>query len=467
MVDEGIANLDLQTLQVIKKSMDKELIFIVENDRNTADILFNHNQLDNEFSLGIFPDSEAMLEQLHFNPCIIFLSYELKDLKQQETLDKIHAYKADLPIVFLSSSKNYPEAIKLAYSYAFDVIVKDQNLKYNFDKVIFNWRRFARLRDENSDFRERSLEAYKIKKCFPGVSQENIIVNRLIKKASTNLSPLLLSSEMGFDLPEVARYIHYNSPHSDLPIDCIDLRRLTAAQARTAILRFGRSDFELPKDVGTMNTYANTGTLVIQHFELMETSMQQRFYENFSSTKSKQSAKDTLPNARFILTTEEELEKWAERGKIHLELLTLLSRTHIHIPALSERPEDISELAQSIMTQLNSENPGKEKELSTAAMNKLSDYPFPLNITELKNVIRQGYQQSDLLIDSVNIQFSEGPPLPENFTWETSLDEYFRFFAKVYLKRYRDDVVLTAKKLKIGKSTLYRKLEQWMIRTKS
>lgn len=94
--------------------------------------------------------------------------------------------------------------------------------------------------------------------------------------------------------------------------------------------------------------------------------------------------------------------------------------------------------------------------LSNAAKTKLQQYNFPGNIRELKAIIdlacvmcdNQIITDTDITINSVSQQ--------QTFTnMEKSLREYNADIITFYLKKYNSNVVEVAKRLDIGKSSIY------------
>ena len=108
-----------------------------------------------------------------------------------------------------------------------------------------------------------------------------------------------------------------------------------------------------------------------------------------------------------------------------------------------------------------------KKTLSPEAQQKLLSYSFPGNVRELKSIMELAVVMSD----SENI-------LPEHITLnattsindllnkETTLQEFENQIIQHYLDKYNGDVLLVAKKLDIGKSTIYRMIQNGELRNK-
>ncbi|MBO9131148.1 sigma 54-interacting transcriptional regulator [Bacillus sp. 165] len=99
----------------------------------------------------------------------------------------------------------------------------------------------------------------------------------------------------------------------------------------------------------------------------------------------------TMPikiNVQIIAATNKKLEKMVEKGVFREDLFYRLNVIPIHIPALRERPEDISVLAFHFLQQLN-EKYNKHYHFTSDALNLLEFHSWPGNVRELQNMIER------------------------------------------------------------------------------
>jgi len=98
--------------------------------------------------------------------------------------------------------------------------------------------------------------------------------------------------------------------------------------------------------------------------------------------------------------------------------------------------------------------------LSESAIEKLKKYPYPGNIRELKAIIElASVLSNDDVIDESNINFNSAHGTSDFLIEEDTLQGYIRKIIKYYLQKHNDNVLLVAKKLDIGKSTIYRMIK--------
>lgn len=448
--------------------MEKELIFVVDHDLFYTERLKSLILLDPNFAFESFQSWQSLSENLIRNPSIIFLAYQLSDISYQDALNAISSYNSDISVIILLNAADSSEASVLTRRESIGLLIKDQSLKYYYPQVVSFVRIANKLRKENSVFREKSSEPYKANRYLQGNSDLTVLANRQISKAAANTFPVLLNAEMGFDLEETARYIHYNSALSKTPFESINLKQLTPAATKSVLIQMARSISGGEKEeISESGPSSINATLMLRHIEKLDSLHQEMLLDALSSKKTEHHNNEVFPRARYIFSTEENLELWCAKKKFHPGLYDVIMRYQIAIPPLSSISEDIPFIARHYLTELADAEKSATKEITIAAMEKLSSYPYPGNLAELKSILSRAYHLSGPIIDATQISFSETPMLPDFSDWNTTLDEYNRYITKIYLKKYNNDVVGVAKILNIGKSTLYRNLDRWMIKIKT
>ena len=118
-------------------------------------------------------------------------------------------------------------------------------------------------------------------------------------------------------------------------------------------------------------------------------------------------------------------------------------------------------LAKHFIDEYCSENEIGKLSLSPSAQNKMLKYPWPGNIRELKAVVELSCVMTDSnMIEDEHITFNSSGSIDTLLQTEMPLREYTNRIVKYYLDKYNQDVVTVAKKLNIGKSTIYRMLQE-------
>ena len=126
-----------------------------------------------------------------------------------------------------------------------------------------------------------------------------------------------------------------------------------------------------------------------------------------------------------------------------------------------ERGNDILLLAQAFLDRFTNQNGMGKMSIAKLAKNKLMEYSYPGNVRELKAIMElAAVLANDQIIQEEDIQFNSIQREAGFLTQELTLEAYKNLIIKSFLDKYNDDVMLVAKKLDIGKSTIYRMLKE-------
>ena len=165
-------------------------------------------------------------------------------------------------------------------------------------------------------------------------------------------------------------------------------------------------------------------------------------------------------DVRVIVATNRDLAEMVRRGKFREDLYYRLLGLPIELAPLRERGHDVMVLTKYFLDTFSKENGFGEVQISTEAQAKLSSYLFPGNIRELKAVVELAVVMctGGVILDS-DVQFNSTSDISELFTKEKSLREYQISIILHFMNKYNRDIDLVAQKLNIGKSTIYRMIQ--------
>ena len=123
------------------KTKSKIKLFLVDDDAlflKSLEIEFLEHA---DFDIETFPTGELCIENLSHKPDLIILDYHLDGIDKtamngMDTLDKIKAFNADIPVVMLSSQDKIEVAVSCIHHKAFDYIVKSETAFMRLQKTI-------------------------------------------------------------------------------------------------------------------------------------------------------------------------------------------------------------------------------------------------------------------------------------------------------------------------------------------
>jgi DNA-binding NtrC family response regulator len=165
-------------------------------------------------------------------------------------------------------------------------------------------------------------------------------------------------------------------------------------------------------------------------------------------------------NSRFVVATHKNLMDEVKKKTFREDLYYRLYGLQIKLPPLRERGNDILLLAKHFIESFCRENKIETKKLSPEAHQKLLSYHFPGNVRELKSLVELAtVMASEKDIYAKDILLGEENLIADLLNTELTLEEYNKKIIFHFLQKHDNNVVLVAKKLDIGKSTIYRMLK--------
>jgi two-component system, OmpR family, response regulator len=126
-------------------------LFLVDDDAVFLKLLEIELLKHADFSVEIYATGELCITHLAHHPDLIVLDYHLNGIDKYalngiETLDKIKAFNADIPVLMLSSQDNMAIALDCMVHHAFDYMMKNKTTYAQLPQVIatiFNYRKMV------------------------------------------------------------------------------------------------------------------------------------------------------------------------------------------------------------------------------------------------------------------------------------------------------------------------------------
>lgn len=166
-------------------------------------------------------------------------------------------------------------------------------------------------------------------------------------------------------------------------------------------------------------------------------------------------------DVRVISATHKDLAEEVKGGRFREDLYYRLLGLPITLPPLRERNNDVILIAKYFLDQFTKDNQMQRFKISAEAQAKLLQYPFPGNIRELKSIIElAAVMATDQEIKAQDISFNSSTRIESFLYQEMSMQDYMYRIIRHFLNKYDDNVLEVARRLDIGKSSLYRYLKE-------
>ncbi len=442
-------------------------IFIVEDDPLYVKIVRYVAEMDSECEVFVFTNGKECLDNLHLNPTIISLDYSLPDMNGEEVIKKIKAYNKEIDVIILSGQKDISVAVTLLRNGAYDYIEKGEDTKemliHTFQKLKSNIRLLRKveiLRDElhrKYSFKHANSDQ---SKALNGNSKAMQNVFRLMEKAIKNNITVSITGETGTGKEMVAKSIHYNSSFKKGNFVAVNVSAIPNELLESELFGYEKGAFTgaNARKIGQFEM-ANEGTLFLDEIAEMDINLQAKLLRAIQEREIQRiGGNSTIPfSARIIVATHRNLSQEVVAGNFREDLYYRLLGLPIELPPLRERGNDVLILMRQFLNEFAKNNNLENYILTKAAKQKLMNYSFPGNVRELKAIIElSAVMCENNTIDENDIVFNS-PKKAENFlSQEMTLKEYNNQIIQHFLNKYDSDVIKVARKLNMGKSTIYR-----------
>lgn len=434
-------------------------IFLVEDDPFFGETLKYHLNLNPDFDIHLFPTGKECISNLYLKPDIVCLDFGLPDISGDRLLKRIQETNNKIPIIVISGQEEIEVAVNFLKSGAEDYIVKSPHTKDLLWNSINKIKENLSLVNEVEDLKEQLEQKFSFEKTIIGNSDAiRGVFNKINKAINTNIN-VSISGETGTGKEVIAKAIHYNSDRKNKPFIAVNMAAIPKELMESEFFghEIGAFTGANSRHIGKFEQ-ADGGTIFLDEIAELDLNLQSKLLRVLQEREVVRLGGTTKIkfNSRLIIASHKELSQEVKKGNFREDLFYRIIGLPIELPPLRERGNDTLLLSKYFIDLFTKDNKMKAITLSKSAKDKILKYSFPGNIRELKSVIDLACVMCDgkeILPD--DLTFSSINTTPFFMSEEKSLKEYTIEIILYYLKKNNNDVVKTAKKLDIGKSTIY------------
>lgn len=439
-------------------------IFVVEDDFMYQRMIKYVMELNPDHEVHVFSSGQECLQQLHLQPDIISLDYTLPDMTGEEVLEKIKKFNEEIIVVILSGQQDISTAVKLLKEGAYDYITKDEETKDRLLNTLSHIKKHLNLQKEVAHLRTQLNTKYQFDNSIIGTSKAMQRIFQLLEKAVKTNITVSVTGETGTGKEVVANAIHHNSNRKKGPFVAVNMSAIPKELLESELFGYEKGAFTgaNTRKKGQFEL-ADKGTLFLDEIGDMDMNIQAKMLRAIQEREVRRVGGEVAVkfDVRIIIATHKDLAEEVRKGNFREDLYYRLLGLNVKLPPLRERGNDIVLLAQHFLNDFAKKNQLGKMAFSKAAKSKLLAYAFPGNVRELKAIIDlSAVMAMDKIIEEDDIQFNSIRKEAGFLTQEMSMEEYKHRIIHFYLDKYDKDVLLVAKKLDIGKSTIYRMLKE-------
>jgi DNA-binding NtrC family response regulator len=434
-------------------------IFLIEDDPFFGETLKYHLKLNPDYEVHLFQTGKECLTHLYLKPDIICLDFGLPDISGDKLLKKIIESNNSIPIIIISGQEEIEVAVDFLKSGARDYIVKNSHTKDLLWNSIVKIRENLQLVNKVEELTEQLEQKFSFEKTIIGQSEAiKSVFNKINKALNTNIN-VSITGETGTGKEVVAKAIHYNSDKKNKPFIAVNMAAIPKELVESEFFGHEKGAFTGAenKRIGKFEQ-ADGGTIFLDEIAELDLNLQSKLLRVLQEREViRLGGKDPIKfNARLIIATHKDLVQEVKKGAFREDLYYRIIGLPIELPPLRERGNDKLLLAKYFIDLFVKENKLGALSITKETKEKLAKYAFPGNIRELKSVIDLACVMCDgKEISPDDLTF---PSINDNsffLSEEKTLKEYSSEIILHYLQKNNNDVIKTAKKLDIGKSTIY------------
>jgi len=328
---------------------------------------------------------------------IVILDFNLPEMDGIEVLKKIKNIYPEIEVIMITGFGNMRTVINAMRLGASDFFPKPFKL-INIQTSIERTKRFLEMRKQLHRTQENFelLSAELQEKIGCQIIGENSIVKSIInlmtKIAASDKTNVLITGESGTGKELIARGIHYLSKRKHKYFYDVNCSAVPENLFESEFFGHKKGSFTGATENKTgWFEVADKGTLFLDEIGDLQMNLQTKFLRVLEQNKIRRvgSNTDIEIDVRIIAATNRDLQKLIRENKFREDLFYRFSTFVIHIPPLRERKEDIKILLEYFIDKYAKVMKRPTPYIESKVIHKLTNYRFPGNIRELKNMAEQ------------------------------------------------------------------------------
>ena len=437
---------------------------------------------------------------------LMVLDLVMPDLDGMGVLERIKPEFGNLPIIVQTAHGGIDTVVSAMRAGADDFVVKPVSPE-RLQVSIKNALKVQNLAGEITRIHNRADGIFTFEDLIAN-SPAMANVARLGERAAKSNIPILIEGQSGVGKEVVARAIQGSSDRRGKPFICVNCGALPENLVESILFGHEKGSFTgaTEKHIGKF-VEASGGTLFLDEVGELPLHVQVKLLRALQEGEVDPvgAKKPVKVDIRLISATNKDMIEAVKQGEFREDLYYRLNVFPVFVPPLVDRTEDIQPLVAHFIARFSAEEGRKINAISDEALALLKAYQWPGNVRQLENAIFRAivlcetdcltlseFPQIAVLVDGfdvqvpsaprpVEIKMHEGPviiggDLPPTMPTHTAngsslgipatledghirrLDDIEADMIRLALERYRGHMSQVARKLGIGRSTLYRKV---------
>ena len=446
----------------------KGKILIVDDEADLRELL--KSVLASDYVVTAAENAAALQKcYLHEAPDIVLLDLNLPDANGLDLLPQIKKHWPATEIIVLTGEATFEAAVEATKRGAYNFINKPfdtQVLQLTLGRAIEN----KQQKEENNSLRRAiSTMSGSAAPIFQSPQMQGVV--RTVERIAPSDVTVLITGESGTGKEVIADLIHTLSPRAKNRIIKVNCAALPRELIESELFGSVKGAFTgAHADREGLFRQAEGGTLLLDEISEMPIDTQSKLLRVLQDQKVRPvgGKTDYQTNCRIIAATNRKPGDAIKDGKLREDLFYRISAISVHLPPLRERRDDIMPLANAFLKRFASQANRTLTEFTSPAVERLTSFDWPGNIRQLQNEIQRAVLLSEgpeVNVTDLSISDIKFIPTEGHDTGFTLLEGVERNAIIQMLKETAGNKLETAKRLGIGRQTLYNKIKAYGIET--
>lgn len=467
-----------------KTAEKRKNVVLIADDDQASRLILTHFVRKMGYTAIVTEDGEECIRCISEQTLdLILLDINMPKKDGFEVMLHIKAHKITTPVVMVTASQDIPNAVKCIKLGVYEYLTKPLNielLEIVIRKAISESSLLNQVELLQKELMTKEL-FHNIVGKSPAIKQT---MEQVIQVMETNLNVLIIG-ESGTGKELFAQAIHYGSKRKNGPFVSVNCAAISNNLSDSLLFGHVKGSFTgANSDHTGFFEQADKGTLFLDEIGDMDADIQAKVLRALQERKIRKVGEKTekCVNFRVISATNRNFSRAIHDNLFREDLYYRLEEFPLFVPPLRDRIEDIPLLAKYFLDEFSITNNLEPLQFGPDAFKDLDGYQWPGNIRELKNAVQRAAvtrkgNTIDKLVSSLvpgsSQAFSPEKILPENIIelpppnnrndnpQSYSLEQHERDAIIEAYKASHGNLTRTARMLRIGRATLYRKLEKF------
>lgn len=415
---------------------------------------------------------------------LILLDLVMPDLDGFEVLQQVKSRRPDLPTIVLTAQSSIEIIVRVMQAGAADFIRKPaspERLLVSMENAL----KMNVLTGQVSRLSRQVEGRMQFEDLITDSDTMNMALDLARRAASSNI-PILIEGESGVGKEMVARAVQGSSERAGKPFIAVNCGAIPEKLVESMLFGHEKGAFTgaTERHAGKFQE-ADGGTLFLDEIGELRQDMQVKLLRALQEGEVDPvgSSKPVKVDIRLISATNRELQRQVSEGKFREDLFYRLNVFPIQIPPLRDRLDDIPPLSEHFVAKLAATEGKAVRGLSADALDLLMGFDWPGNVRQLENAIFRAV----VLCDGDELTLKDFPQIAQSMGMDTpmahnggangglpvlnavgeirTLDAMEADMIRLAIDKYEGQMTEVARRLGIGRSTLYRKVSEFGIDT--